>query len=62
MEELEMVKVFDDLYDAILFLEVEAENYIGSDEYFKSELLLLPDGRWRVGIQFNAQMELNFGK
>jgi len=55
-----MIKIFDDLYDATVYLELEAERYIGRDEYFKAELLLLDDGRWRLGIQFNSQLEMKF--
>lgn len=52
-----MIETFDDLYDAILFLEVQAEAY---HDYFKSELLKLDDNRWRVGIITERQIELPF--
>jgi hypothetical protein len=53
-----MIEVFNDLYDAILYMEVEAEF---KHEYFKAELLLLEDGRWRVGIATTRQLELPLG-
>lgn len=52
---MEVIKSFDDLYDAILFLETEAER---GDEYFKAELLKTSDNRWRVGIITEAQIDL----
>lgn len=52
------IEVFNDLYDAILFLEVEAEAY---HDYFKAELLKTDDGRWRVGVITSRQMELHLG-
>lgn len=53
-----MIEIFDDLYDAILFLENEAEQAYRSDTYFKGEMLRTDDGRWRVGIINKAQLEL----
>lgn len=50
------IETFNDLYDATQFIEVEAEYY---DEYFKVELIKLEDGRWRVGITYERQMELD---
>lgn len=52
------IKTFDDLYDAILFLETEAENIKGKTDYFKGELLMTSDGRWRVGILTEPQLDL----
>lgn len=52
-----MIEVFNDLYDAILLIEVEAEF---KHDYFKAELLQLEDGRWRVGISYERQLELPF--
>jgi hypothetical protein len=52
-----MIEVFNDLYDAILFMEVEAEF---KHDYFKAELLKLDDGRWRCGITTERQHEFNF--
>lgn len=52
------IETFDDLYDAILFLETEAEHtsyYV----YFKAEIFRTEDNRWRVGIITETQMELN---
>lgn len=54
----EAVKTFDDLYDAILYLETEAENVTGKTDYFKGELLRTSDGRWRVGIIDEPQLDL----
>lgn len=54
-----IIETFDDLYDAILYLEVEAEFL---HEYFKGELLRLEDGRWRCGIITEKQLELPFGE
>lgn len=53
-----MIKIFDDLYDAILFLETEAEQAYRSNTYFKAEWLNLEDGRYRVGIFYEAQLEM----
>lgn len=53
-----MIKIFDDLYDAILYLENEAEQAYRSDTFFKAEMLKLEDGRWRCGIFYDAQLEL----
>jgi hypothetical protein len=53
-----MIKVFDDLYDAVLYIETEAEQSYRSEEYFKAELLRTPDGRWRVGFITKAQLEM----
>lgn len=52
-----MIEIFNDLYDAILFMETQAE--FNKEDYFKAELLMLDDGRWRVGILFNAQLEMD---
>lgn len=53
-----MIKVFDDLYDAVLYIETEAEQSYSNSEYFKAELLRTSDGRWRVGFITNAQLEM----
>ena len=53
-----MIKIFDDLYDAILFLETEAEQAYRSNTYFKAEWLNLEDGRYRVGIFYESQLEM----
>lgn len=50
------IEVFDDLYDAILFLEVEAEQ----SDFIKGELLRTDDNRYRVGVMFGDQLELDF--
>jgi hypothetical protein len=52
-----MIEIFNDLYDAILFIETQAE--FNSSDYFKAELLQLEDRRWRVGIIFESQMEMD---
>ena len=52
------VTIFDDLYDAMLFLETEAENTKGRTGYFKAEIYMTPDGRWRVGIITEPQLDL----
>lgn len=54
-----MIEVFNDVYDAILFIETHAETS-DKEDYFKAELLRLDDGRWRVGLMFKQQMELPF--
>lgn len=51
------IETFDDLYDATQFIETEAE--FNKTDYFKAELFWTPDGRWRVGIIYEAQMELD---
>lgn len=51
------IETFDDLYDATLFIEVEYE--FNKDNYFKAELYRTDDGRWRVGIITEAQMEMD---
>lgn len=52
-----MIEVFDDLYDAVLFLETQAEESL-HEEGFKGELFRTSDGRWRVGINFTNQLEM----
>lgn len=54
-----MIEVFTNVYDAILYLETHAETS-DKEEYFKGELLRLDDGRWRVGLTFQRQLELPF--
>ena len=54
-----MIEVFNDVYDAILFIETNAESS-NHEEYFKAELLRLDDGRWRVGLVLERQIELPF--
>lgn len=54
-----MIEVFTDVYDAILYLETHAESS-DHEDYFKAELLRLDDGRWRVGITYERQLELPF--
>lgn len=53
-----MIKIFDDLYDAVLFIETEAEQSFKNEEYFKAELLRTTDGRWRVGFITRSQLDL----
>lgn len=53
------IEVFDDLYDATLFIETEAEMQYRSDGYFKAELIRTDDGRWRVGLTLERQMEFD---
>ena len=52
-----MIEVFNDVYDAILYLETHAETS-NHEDYFKGELLRLDDGRWRCGITYKRQLEL----
>jgi hypothetical protein len=54
-----MIETFNDLSEAILFMENLAYDAVNVD-YFKSELLRLQDGRWRVGVYTEAQMELPY--
>ena len=54
-----LIETFDDLYDATQFLEVEAE--FNKTDYFKAEIYKTEDGRWRVGIITQQQMELPIG-
>lgn len=54
-----MIEIFNDVYDAILYLETHAE-MSNNEDYFKGELLRLDDGRWRVGLTFKRQLELPF--
>ena len=49
------IETFNDLYDAILYLETEAE---GPHEFFDSQLYRTPDGRWRVGIITQPQLDM----
>lgn len=52
-----MIETFNDLDQAILFIESLAFDAAGTD-YFKAELLMLIDGRWRVGIETEPQLDL----
>ncbi len=53
-----MIEVFNELEDAELFISLLADRAKKEGSYFKSELLLLPDGRWRVGLTTVQQLEL----
>lgn len=52
------IEIFDDLYDATQFMEVEAD--FNQTDYFKAELYRTDDGRWRVGVITERQKELSF--
>ena len=49
-----IVASFNDLDKAFQFIEHHSSN-----EYFKTEILKLPDGRWRVGIITEQQLEMD---
>lgn len=51
------ITIFDDLQDALLYLEVEAEM---NKDFLKGELFRTSDNRWRVGVIYYQQMELDF--
>jgi hypothetical protein len=53
-----MIETFNTLINAMDFIENLAFEAQQTGAYFKTELLLLDDGRWRVGIINKAQMEL----
>ncbi len=48
-----MIETFNNFYDALHFIDTHHE-----EEYFKVELLKLPNGSYRVGIIIEQQMEL----
>lgn len=50
------VKSFTDLDDALDYIYYTHERYF---PYFKVELLRTDDGRWRVGIITEQQLELD---
>lgn len=54
------IEIFNDIYDATTFIEVETEIHPLEHfpPYFKAEIFRLDDGRWRVGIMTEQQMEL----
>jgi hypothetical protein len=52
-----IIEIFNDFYDAIQFIETTAE--FNNTDYFKAELYWTQDGRWRVGIITEQQMELD---
>ena len=54
-----IIQTFDDLYDATQVIEVEAEQAYRNQSYFKAQLYRTWDGRWRVGIITEDQMELD---
>ncbi len=54
----EMIEVFNTLEEASDYMYYYADDR--RPPYFKGELLLLPDGRWRVGIVTEPQLELPF--
>lgn len=56
-----MIGIFDELEKAELFMSILADRAKREGMYFKAELLLLQDGRWRVGVLTEAQMELDLG-
>lgn len=51
------VLVFDDVHDALLYLEVEAEM---NNDFLKGELFKTADNRWRLGIIYQDQLEFGF--
>jgi hypothetical protein len=53
-----MIETFNTLDDAILFLETLGYEAKKDGGYFKAELLLLHDGRFRVGVTTLEQLEL----
>lgn len=50
------IKIFHDLGEALDYIELA---HYHKDEYFKVEILKTEDGRWRVGIITEQQMELD---
>lgn len=54
-----MIKIFDDLDYAITFLENEAEQARVKNQPIKIELIQTWDGRWRCGISYSLQLELD---
>lgn len=54
-----MIEVFDDVDEALDFLDQLAYESAMNDSYFKAELFKTIDGRWRVGINLNGQMEFD---
>jgi hypothetical protein len=55
-----IIEIFDTLEDAEYFVSMRADEANRADVYFKSELYRLPDGRWRVGVDVQAQTEFKF--
>ena len=54
-----MIETFNDLQDATQFIETLADEARRQNAYFKAELFKLEDNRWRVGIVYSQQMELD---
>lgn len=50
--EIITVNTFEDVIYVLQDYEYDVE------DYFKAEVLRLEDGRWRIGIIINRQMEL----
>ena len=57
-----MIEIFNDIYDATYFIENLAIEAQSKASYCRIELLLLADGRWRVGVLDEQQLELPFDK
>ena len=56
-----MIETFNDMYDALLYIEVMcAETEVRGEPYFKAEIVRLPDKRHRVGLITEPQMEFKF--
>lgn len=54
-----MIETFENVDDALDFLDALAYDASTNDAYFKAELLKTSDGRWRVGVYNNSQLELD---
>lgn len=52
-----MIEVFNDIDEALLWIENKAMDAV-NEEGFKAEVFRTFDGRWRVGVSFNNQLEL----
>lgn len=55
------IKVFGATQDMLDYLDWEILEARGNADFFKADILMLPDGRWRLGIITDAQMELPLG-
>lgn len=54
---------FNDLEDSLLWIEHELFERAMDHNYVKGEVLLLPDGRWRVSVMYgDGQIEMDFRK
>lgn len=54
-----MVEVFDDVFDALDFIDQLVYEADGKDVYLKIEIWKTSDHRWRVGVYNEGQMELD---